>query len=128
MVESSSELVEERPEAMDEIFGALSHQVRRAMVGRLAGGKLTIGELAAPLPMSFAAVSKHVKVLERAGLVDRTVEGRRHVCRLAPGPLASAAAWLRFYERHWSASLDSLDDLLQPVAASDRPRHRRGSA
>lgn len=113
---------------MDEIFGALSHQVRRAMVGRLAGGELTIGELAAPLPMSFEAVSKHVKVLERAGLVDRTVEGRRHVCRLAPGPLASAAAWLRFYERHWAASLGSLDDLLQPVAASDRPRHRRGSA
>ena len=73
---------------MDEIFGALSHQVRRAMVGRLAGGELTIGELAAPLPMSFEAVSKHVRVLERAGLVDRTVEGRRHVCRLAPGPLA----------------------------------------
>lgn len=100
---------------MDRVFGALSHEVRRAMVGKLAAGALTIGELAEPLPMSLEAASKHVRVLERAGLVDRTIDGRRHVCRLEPGPLASAAAWLHFYERCWATGLDSLDDLLSPV-------------
>jgi DNA-binding transcriptional ArsR family regulator len=115
------ELVEERPEAIDAIFAALSHRARRAMVGRLAGDgrtglpELSVGELAAPLPMSFEAASKHVRVLERAGLVVRRVEGRRHVCRLEPGALATVAAWLRFHERSWAASLDSLDELLEPI-------------
>jgi DNA-binding transcriptional ArsR family regulator len=115
------ELVEERPEAIDAIFAALSHRARRAMVGRLAGDgrtglpELSVGELAAPLPMSFEAASKHVRVLERAGLVVRRVDGRRHVCRLEPGTLATVAAWLRFHERSWAASLDSLDELLQPI-------------
>jgi DNA-binding transcriptional ArsR family regulator len=115
------ELVEERPEAIDAIFAALSHRARRAMVGRLAGDgrtglpELSVGELAAPLPMSFEAASKHVRVLERAGLVVRRIEGRRHVCRLEPGALATVAAWLRFHERSWAASLDSLDELLQPI-------------
>jgi len=112
------ELVEERPEAIDAIFAALSHRARRAMIGRLAADgltELTIGELAAPLPMSFAAASKHVRVLERAGLVVRRVEGRRHVCRLEPGALATVAAWLRFHERSWAAGLGSLDELLEPI-------------
>lgn len=115
------ELVEERPEAIDAIFAALSHRARRAMVGRLAGDgrtglpELSVGELAAPLPMSFEAASKHVRVLERAGLVVRRIEGRRHVCRLEPGALATVAAWLRFHERSWAASLDSLDELLRPI-------------
>ena len=115
------ELVEERPEAIDAIFAALSHRARRAMIGRLAADGLTelpelsIGELAAPLPMSFAAASKHVRVLERAGLVVRRVEGRRHVCRLEPGALATVAAWLRFHERSWAAGLGSLDELLEPI-------------
>jgi DNA-binding transcriptional ArsR family regulator len=115
------ELVEERPEAIDAIFAALSHRARRAMVGRLAGDgrtglpELSVGELAAPLPMSFEAASKHVRVLERAGLVVRRVDGRRHVCRLEPGALATVAAWLRVHERSWAASLDSLDELLQPI-------------
>jgi DNA-binding transcriptional ArsR family regulator len=63
--------------------------------------------------MSFAAASKHVKVLEGAGLVHRTVTGRRHVCRLEPGPLADADAWLRFYEQHWTSRLDALTDLFR---------------
>ena len=83
---------------MDEVFHALAHDVRRAMLRRLAGGELTVGELAQPLAMSLAAASKHVRVLERAGLVHRTVDGRRHVCRLRAAPLAQAAAWLRWYE------------------------------
>jgi DNA-binding transcriptional ArsR family regulator len=98
---------------MDAVFHALAHDARRAMLGRLACGELTVGQLAEPLAMSLAAASKHVKVLERAGLVHRTVDGRRHVCRLEPGPLASAYAWLRFYERFWTERLDALGDLFQ---------------
>jgi DNA-binding transcriptional ArsR family regulator len=99
---------------MDAVFHALSHEARRAMLGRLAGGELSVGELAEPLTMSFAAASKHVKVLESAGLVRRTVTGRRHVCRLDAGPLADATAWLRFYERHWTERLDALHALFAP--------------
>lgn len=98
---------------MDAVFHALAHEARRKMLGRLAQGELTVGELAEPLTMSLAAASKHVKVLERAGLVQRTVDGRRHVCRLEPGPLASAYAWLRFYERYWNERLDALEVLFQ---------------
>jgi DNA-binding transcriptional ArsR family regulator len=96
---------------MDAVFHALSHEARRTMLRRLSAGDLTVGELAEPLTMSFAAASKHVKVLENAGLVRRTVTGRRHVCRLEPGPLADATSWLRFYERHWTERLDALDAL-----------------
>lgn len=79
------------------------------MVHSLAGGERTVGELAAPHPISLAAASKHVKVLERAGLVHRSVQGRRHVCRLEPGPLAAATDHLRFYERFWTGRLDALE-------------------
>jgi DNA-binding transcriptional ArsR family regulator len=99
--------------AMDSVFHALAHGARRDMLGRLAGRELTVGELAEPLAMSLAAASKHIKVLERAGLVQRTVDGRRHVCRLEPAPLASASAWLRFYERHWTGSLNALEELFR---------------
>lgn len=99
---------------MDEVFHALAHGARREMVGRLAEGDLTVGELAEPLAMSLAAASKHVKVLERAGLLRRRVEGRRHVCRLQPGPLASATEWLHFYEGFWAERLDSLETLFPP--------------
>jgi len=101
---------------MDAVFHALAHDARRTMLGRLAVGELTVGQLAEPLAMTLAAASKHVKVLERAGLVHRTVDGRRHVCRLEPGPLADAYAWLRFYERFWAERLDALDGLFQPSA------------
>jgi DNA-binding transcriptional ArsR family regulator len=101
---------------MDAVFHALAHDARRTMLGRLAAGELTVGQLAEPLAMTLAAASKHVKVLERAGLVHRTVDGRRHVCRLEAGPLADAYAWLRFYERFWAGRLDALGDLFQPGA------------
>jgi DNA-binding transcriptional ArsR family regulator len=96
---------------MDSVFHALAHEARRDMLGRLADRDLTVGELAEPLTMSLAAASKHIKVLERAGLVERTVDGRRHVCRLEVAPLASASAWLRFYERYWTGRLDALEEL-----------------
>jgi DNA-binding transcriptional ArsR family regulator len=106
---------------MDEVFHALAHGARREMLGRLAAGELTVGDLAEPLTMSLWAASKHIRVLERAGLVRRTVDGRRHVCRLEPQPLASAAAWLRFYERHWEDRLDALEGLFRadPTAGKE---------
>ncbi len=103
----------EKPTVTNAVFRALANEARRRMLGRLASGELTVGQLAEPLAMSLAAASKHVQVLERAGLVHRTVDGRRHVCRLEPRPLASACAWLRFYERFWDKRLDALEDLLE---------------
>jgi DNA-binding transcriptional ArsR family regulator len=97
---------------MSEVFHALSHDARRAMLARLASGEFTVGQLAEPFSMSLEAASKHIRVLERAGLVRRKVEGRRHVCRLQARPLASATAWLRFYEPFWTKRLDALEDLL----------------
>jgi DNA-binding transcriptional ArsR family regulator len=96
---------------LDAVFHALAHSARRGMLARLAEHELTIGELAEPLAMSLVAASKHVRVLERAGLVRRTVHGRAHVCRLNPKPLAEADLWLRFYRRYWSESLDALEQL-----------------
>ncbi len=83
------------------------------MLRRLAAGERTITELAEPCAMSFAAASKHVRVLERAGLVHRTVRGRTHHCRLEPRPLADVQAWLTFYQRYWAGGLDALESLFR---------------
>jgi DNA-binding transcriptional ArsR family regulator len=99
---------------MSDTFHALAHNARRAMLARLASGDLAVGELAEPFSMSLEAASKHIKVLERAGLVRRTVQGRRHICALSPAPLASAYSWLGFYERFWNARLDALEKLFAP--------------
>lgn len=98
---------------LDTVFHALGDATRRRMLGELAGGSRTVSELAEPFDMSLAAVSKHIKVLESAGLISREVRGRTHVCRLEPGPLASAYEWLAFYERFWTSRLDILERLLR---------------
>ena len=95
------------------MFHALANETRRSMLVRLADAELTVGELAAPLHMSLAAASKHLQVLERAGLVLRTVVGRRHLLRLDPHPLAGADLWLRFYERGWREQLEALDNMFR---------------
>ncbi|WP_220503626.1 ArsR family transcriptional regulator [Microbispora sp. H13382] len=97
------------------MFHALAHDARRIMLPRLATGVLTVGKLAEPLRMSPVAASKHVKVLENAGPVQRTVVGRRHVCRQRPGLLASAGGWLRSHERFRD------DRLGAPRQVLDRP-------
>lgn len=102
-------MVEHQAEPLDSIFHALSDPTRREMLHSLARKERTVSELAAPFRMSLAAASKHVKVLENAGLIRRTVQGRTHVCRLAPEPLADAHEWLRFYERFWNERLDTLE-------------------
>lgn len=97
-------------EALDLTFAALSDPTRRAVVRRLGLGEATVGELAAPFAMSLPAVSKHVSVLERAGLVHRERRGRLHYCRLRPENLAAAAAWLDRHKDFWTTQLTALAD------------------
>jgi len=99
----------------------MADPTRREMLRALSGQERTVGELAAPHPISLAAASKHVRVLERAGLVRRTVHGRRHVCRLEPAPLAAATAHLRFYERFWNTRLDALEAYVTPDTPEENP-------
>jgi len=111
-------MVSQQQANLDGVFRALGDPTRRAMLRRLAAGERNIGELAAPFRMSFVAASKHVRVLERAGLVRRRIEGRAHVCRLDTAPLKAANEWLRFYERFWRDKLDVLDALLKAEDAA----------
>jgi len=106
-------MVEFSEHQIDTVFHALSDATRRQMLMTLAASEQTVGQLAAPYAMSLAAASKHIKVLETAGLVRREIQGRTHLCRLSPGPLAAAHEWLAFYERFWTARLDTLDRLLR---------------
>jgi DNA-binding transcriptional ArsR family regulator len=99
--------------ALDSVFHALADPTRRAMLGSLAAGERNIGQLAQPFAMSFAAASKHVKVLEGAGLVRRQVRGREHFCRIEARPLAAADEWLRDFEGFWSDQLDGLEALIR---------------
>src|SRR5262249_50672639 len=94
---------------LDRIFAALADETRRAMLRRLASGERSVGELAEPFDMSFAAAAKHVKVLEQAGLLRRRIAGRTHFCRIEAGPLARADRWLSYYERFWTMRLDDLE-------------------
>ncbi len=96
------------------------------MLHSLAAQERSVGQLAAPFRMSLAAASKHVKVLERAGLVHQTVHGRTHICRLDPGPLGDAHEWLRFYERFWTERLDALDALLKAEDAVTTQSDKEG--
>lgn len=111
-------MVEQRPATLDAVFHALSDSTRRAMLRELSRGERTVSALAAPFSMSLAGASKHVKVLEGAGLVRRRIEGRTHYCRLEAERLAEAEAWLRYYERFWTRRLDTLEALLK--AEDDR--------
>lgn len=103
-------MVEER---LDATFQALADPTRRGMLASLALGEKSIGELAEPYKMSFAGASKHVKVLENAGLVRRQVRGRTHVCSLEARPLEEAERWLKQWERFWNVRLDRLEALIE---------------
>lgn len=97
---------------LDVIFSALSDSTRRAMLLRLTEGEMSVTDLAAPFDMSKPAVTKHLKVLEKAGLLRRQIIGRTHRCRLAPQPLSEAAEWIAFYEKFWNQKFDALDKYL----------------
>jgi DNA-binding transcriptional ArsR family regulator len=111
-------MVELQASQLDAIFHALGDATRRRMLRDLADGERTVGQLAEPFDMSLAAASKHVKTLERAGLIRREVQWRTHLCHLEPTTLASAHKWLSFYERFWNERLDALEGLLRAGGAS----------
>ena len=123
-------MVELQTPQLSSVFHALGDATRRQMLRRLASGERTVGQLAEPFAISFQAASKHIKVLENAGLIRREVQGRTHLCRLEPGPLASAHEWLGFYERFWTSRLDVLERLLREDDARPsrirRSRARKG--
>ncbi len=106
-------MVEHSSRRLNQVFAALADPTRRKMLRSLAARERTVGELAAPFKMSLAAASKHIRYLERAGLVRRTVSGRSHYCRLNPRPLNEAYEWLDFYSRFWNERLDALEVLLR---------------
>lgn len=102
-------MVELRPLQLDSVFHALGDSTRRQMLRQLAVGDQTVSQLAQPFAISLAAASKHIKALEKAGLIRRQVRGRTHHCRLEPEPLAKAYSWLSEYERFWTERLDALE-------------------
>ncbi|MDA1004683.1 MAG: metalloregulator ArsR/SmtB family transcription factor [Chloroflexi bacterium] len=104
---------------LDAIFRALADRTRRALLRRLAAGEATVTELARPHAMSLAAVSKHIGVLERAGLASRTVDGRVHHLALRPDRLRTASEWVAYYQQFWSEGLERLDALLVEPPVDD---------
>jgi DNA-binding transcriptional ArsR family regulator len=119
-------MVELQAQQLDSVFHALGDPTRRRMLARLAGGERSVGELAAPFDISLAAASKHIKALEKAGLVRREVRGRTHLCRIEAKPLEDAFEWLRKYERFWNSRLDILEGLLRQDDAKTPPKASEG--
>lgn len=106
------QMVNNREDKLNLIFSALSDPTRRAMLVSLAKSEQSIAELSAPFDISKSAITKHIKVLENAGLLKRTVDGRVHHCRLEVKPLKTASSWITFYEKFWNEKLDALDAYL----------------
>jgi DNA-binding transcriptional ArsR family regulator len=104
---------------LSETFAALADPTRRAMLARLASGQASVTQLAEPFAMSMPAVSKHLKVLERAGLISRGREAQWRPCRLEAGPLQEIAGWIENYRHFWEESFDRLDDYLQQLKHQD---------
>ena len=116
-------------------FAALADPTRRAILERLADGDATVGELAEPFSLTLPAISKHLSVLERAGLVAKDRDGQRRNCRITATPLKSATSWLEEYRRHWEANLDNLDAYLHrlqgttgPASTTDHTTHAENHA
>ncbi|MFN7962006.1 MAG: metalloregulator ArsR/SmtB family transcription factor [Thermoanaerobaculia bacterium] len=106
-------MVHHQPADLDSVFAALADPTRRAILGRLRDGERSVSELAAPLPMSLVAVSKHLAVLEQAGLIERRLQGRTRWCRLVATPMQEAALWIEGYRRFWREQLDRLARYLE---------------
>ena len=113
------------PEHLDATFAALADPTRRAILARLAAGEASVLELAEPFDMSQPAISKHLKVLERAGLISRGRDAQRRPCRLEPQPLAEATAYLENYRRFWEASYERLDLLLEEMKTQEKNRRTK---
>lgn len=111
-------MVDHSAPGLDDVFHALADPTRRAMLATLARRPQSVGELAAPFAITLAAASKHIQVLERAGLIRREVQGRVHLCRMDPRPLHAGLEWIRHYERFWNRRLDELQRLLESEDAA----------
>lgn len=115
-----NQMVEYSHEALNQVFSAVADPTRRAILQALAERPATITEIARPFPVSLNAVSKHVMVLERAGLIRREVHGREHLCSLEPHPLRDASLWLDYYRRFWEVRLDALERYVARKAKGTR--------
>ncbi|MDQ7905000.1 metalloregulator ArsR/SmtB family transcription factor [Phytohabitans sp. ZYX-F-186] len=104
---------------LSEVFGALADPTRRAILARLAEGEATVNQLAEPFPISLQAVSKHLKVLERAGLISRGKQAQWRPCRLDAGPLREVAEWIAEYQRFWEQRYDALGGYLRQIQERD---------
>jgi DNA-binding transcriptional ArsR family regulator len=113
------------PEHLDATFAALADPTRRAILARLASGEASVTELAEPFAMSQPAISKHLKVLERAGLISRGRDAQRRPCRLEAQPLAEATEWLEGYRQLWEANYQRLDALLDELKTAEKKKNRR---
>ena len=114
-----------QPDPLTSTFAALADPTRRAILARLASGEASVTELAAPFEMSLPAISKHLKVLERAGLITRGRDAQWRPCRLEARPLKSAADWLEHYRVFWEQSLDRLEGYLAELQGKEKPRGRK---
>lgn len=122
-------MVKYSSDQLDAVFHAMADPTRRAMLHSLAEQPRTVGDLAAPFDISLAAASKHIKVLEKAGLVRRSVQGRTHVCSLDAMPMHAGMEWMRHYEQFWGNRLDALEAALRAeVVAEQAPPKRRQRA
>jgi DNA-binding transcriptional ArsR family regulator len=113
------------PDRLSTTFAALADPTRRAILARLSRGQTSVSELAEPFAMSLPAVSKHLKVLERAGLIMRGREAQWRPCRIVPAALKDVDDWLEHYRRFWEASLDRLDDYLRETQAQEKKEGRK---
>lgn len=107
-------------DSLSVTFAALADPTRRAILERLADGDATVGQLAEPFALTLPAVSKHVAVLQRAGLVAKSKNGQKRDCRITATPLQNATSWLEEYRRHWEANLDQLDAYLTHIQGKDQ--------
>ncbi len=113
------------PDPLSATFAALADPTRRAILARLQQGEASVQELAEPFDMSLPAVSKHLRVLERAGLISRSREAQRRPCRIAAAPLKEATEWMDGYRRFWEESFGRLDEVLQEMKAKEKKNARR---
>ncbi len=113
------------PDRLDSTFAALADPTRRAILARLASGETSVSELAEPFAMSLPAISKHLKVLQRAGLIERGREAQWRPCRLAAAPLKDASEWLEHYRRFWEESLDRLEEYLRELQKKEKQNARK---
>lgn len=111
------------PDRLDACFSALADPTRRAILARLALGESTVNELAEPFDMSLPNISKHLKVLEGAGLISRSKDAQRRPCKIEPEPLKEVSAWVEAYRKLWEERFDRLDDYLQQLHGKEESRN-----